>query len=143
MRDLVKMPYAVLIRYNDGTKGSILMLQGYMDEHWAYAAHAGGKTVATEFVLDRSKNISRYYPLNIQKFIVTGKPTAPIERNLLTSGIMDTVLRSLHDGELKKTPFLNIKYTAEGYEPVLPRNPRPTGASIGPWPPKGYEFLER
>ncbi|MGV3685218.1 MAG: hypothetical protein ACO1NS_06290 [Daejeonella sp.] len=143
MRDLVKMPYAVLIHYIDGTKGSILMLQGYMDEHWAYAANAEGKMVATEFVLDRSKNISRYYPLNIQKFIVTGKPTAPIERNLLTSGIMDTVLRSLNDGEPKQTPFLGIKYTAEGYEPILPGNPRPTGASIGPWPPKGYEFLER
>lgn len=143
MRDFVKMPYAVLIQYSDGTKGSILMLQGYMDEHWAYAANAEGKTVATEFVLDRSKNISRYYPLNIQKFIVTGKPTAPIERNLLTSGIMDTVLRSLNDGELKKTPFLNIKYTADGFEPILPKNPRPIGASRGPWPPKGYEFLER
>jgi len=142
MRELVKMPYAALIQYSDGTKGAFILLDGFFNDHWGYAAHVNGKIVATEFVLDRSKNISRYYPLNIQKFIVTGKPTAPIERNLLTSGIMDTVLRSLAEGILKNTPFLNINYSVLGYEPILPKNPRPIGASIGPWPPKGYEFLD-
>jgi hypothetical protein len=143
MRDLAKMPYAIIMEHNDGIKGAILLLDGYMNDYWAYAAQADGKTVATEFILDKSKNIARYYPLNIQQFVVTGKPAAPIERILLDSGIMDMAIRSLAEGKIKKTPFLNIKYSVTGYEPILPKNPRPTGASIGPWPPKGYEFIVR
>ena len=143
MRDIVKTPYAVIVKYSDGTKGSILMLNEYVNSGWAYAAKANGKTVATEFVLDGSMSYSHfsYLSLNIQKFIVTGKPTAPIERNLLTSGIIDMGIRSLAKGEPIKTPFLKIKYSAEGYEPIRPKSPRPTGQSIGPWPPKGYEFI--
>ena len=143
MRDLVKMPYAVIVKYSDGTKGTILMLNGYMNSKWAYAAKANGKTVATEFVLDNSMSYSHfsYLSLNIQKFIVTGKPTAPVERNLMTSGIIDMGIRSLAKGEVIKTPFLKIKYNVDGYEPIRPVSPRPTGQSIGPWPPKGYEFI--
>ena len=42
MRDLVKEPRAIIIRYNDGTKGAILMLDELVNQGWAYAAHAGG-----------------------------------------------------------------------------------------------------
>lgn len=143
MRDLVKNPSGAIVQYNDGTKGAILMLDEYVNQGWAYAANANGKTVATEFVLDNSMSYSHfsYLTLNIQKFIVSGKPTAPIERNLLTSGIIDMAIRSLSEGKIKKTPFLNIKYNAKGYDPIRPTSPRPTGQSIGPWPPKGYEFI--
>ncbi|MDP1689899.1 MAG: hypothetical protein Q8L52_01705, partial [bacterium] len=144
MRDLVKMPLAVIVKYNDGTKGAILMLDEYVKDNWAYAAKADGKTVATEFATEKnnfSYAVFSYLVLNIEKFIVTGKSTAPIERNLLTSGIIDMGIRSLAEGKVKKTPFLNIKYTANGYEPIRPTSPRPIGQSIGPWPPKGYEFI--
>jgi hypothetical protein len=144
MRDLVKMPYAVIVQYNDGTKGALLSLTGYFEGGgWAYAANADGKTVATEFGGGKGPIYAHfsYLVLNIQKMIVTGKPTAPIERNLLTSEIIDLGIRSLAEGKLKKTPFLDIKYSAAGFEPILPTNSRATGASIGPWPPKGYEFI--
>ena len=147
MRELVKMPYAVIVQYNDGTKGATLSLSGYFDGGGsAYAANADGKIVAAQFSGGPQPIYAHfsYLALNIQKFIVTGKPTAPFERNLLTSGIVDMGIRSLAEGKLKKTPFLDIKYSAEGFEPILPTNPRATGASIsGPWPPKGYEFTLR
>ena len=57
MREIVKTPYAVLVNYNDGTKGAILMLNEYVNSGWAYAARANGKTVATEFVLDDSMTV--------------------------------------------------------------------------------------
>ncbi|MEX2514152.1 MAG: hypothetical protein WD398_14705 [Cyclobacteriaceae bacterium] len=143
MRELTKDPHAVIIRYNDGTKGAIVMLTGYVNQGWAYAAEAGGRTVATEFVLDHSMSYSHfsYLTLNIQKFFVTGVPPAPVERTLLTSGGMDMGIRSLAEGSKKETPFLNIRYSAEGYEAIRPKAPRPTGQSVGPWPPKGYEFI--
>jgi len=143
MRDLVKDPSAVVIRYNDGTRGSILMLDEYVNEGWAYAAFADGKTVATQFVLENSPIYAHfsYLTLNIQKFIVTGKPTAPIERNLLTSGLIDMGIRSLHEGKVKKTPFLNIRYNTKDYKPIRPTRLRPIVQNLGLWPPKGYEFI--
>jgi hypothetical protein len=144
MRDIVKKPKAVIIRYNDGTKGAILMLDELVKEGWAYAAKADGKNVSTEFVLDHSMSYSHfsYLTLNIQKFLVTGKPQGPVERTLLTSGMIDMGIRSSVDGEqVIKTPFLNIKYNVKGIEPILPKAPRPTGQSVGPWPPAGYEFI--
>jgi hypothetical protein len=143
MRDIVKMPYAVIVKYKDGTKGAVVTLDQYVNEGWAYAAKIGKNSVATEFVLDHSMSYSHfsYLTLNIQKFIVSGNPTAPIERNLMTSGIIDMGIRSLAEGKVRETPFLDIKYSAIGYEPIRPTAPRPTGQSIGPWPPKGYEFI--
>ena len=143
MRELTKDPHAVIVHYNDGTKGAIVMLTGYVNSGWAYAADTDKGIVATEFVLDHSMSYSHfsYLTLNIQKFFVTGKPTALVERTLLTSGIMDMGIRSLAEGKARETPFLDIKYTAEGLEPIRPTAPRPTGQSIGPWPPEGYEFI--
>jgi hypothetical protein len=152
LRDLVKLPYAVKVQYNDGTKGTVLMLNGFEEKTrpdglanragWAYAAEADGKTVSTEFVLDASvcRYHTSYLDFNIERFILTGKSPAPIERSLLSSSIIDMGIRSLSQGsQLQKTPFLNIKYSAEGYEPYRPTKPwPPTEQCSGLWPPKGY-----
>ncbi|MEJ7694409.1 hypothetical protein [Daejeonella sp.] len=142
MREIVETPFAVIVNYSDGTKGVILMLDKYVNTGWAYSAKTSKGIMATEFVLSGGPIYAHfsYLTLNIQKFILSG-PTAPIERNLLTSGIIDMGIRSLAKGEVIKTPFLNIKYNAAGYEPIRPTSPRPTGQSIGPWPPKGYDFV--
>lgn len=144
MRDLVKKPSAVIVRYKDGTKGACLMLDEYVNEGWAYAAKAGGKTVATEFVYDQTTAVYAafsYLDLNIQKLMLTGKPPVPIERNLLTSCIIDFAIRSAAEGKIKKTPMLGIVYNVEGYEPIRPTLTAPRGQSLGPWPPQGYEFI--
>lgn len=144
MRQIVKNPRALIIRYNDGTKGAIVMLDELVNQGWAYAATENGKTVSSEFVLDHSMSYSHfsYLTLNIQKFLVTGKPQGPVERTLLTSGMIDMGIRSVLDNHKEiKTPFLNVKYNVNGIEPILPPNPRPTGQSVGPWPPEGYEFI--
>jgi hypothetical protein len=144
MRDLVKKPSAVIVHYKDGTKGACLMLDEYVNEGWAYAAKADGKTVATEFVYDQTTPVYAafsYLDLNIQKLLVTGKPPVPIERNLLTSCIIDFAIRSSVEGKVKKTPMLDIVYNVKGYEPIRSSLPGPRGQSLGPWPPKGYEFL--
>ena len=142
MREIVKIPYAVIVNYEDGTKGTIMMLDKYVKTGWAYSANTSKGIVATEFVLSGGPTYAHfsYLALNIQKFIVSG-PTAPIERNLLTSGIIDMGIRSLTEGKVKETPFLNIKYSAAGYQPIRPTAPRPTGQSIAPWLPKEYEFM--
>lgn len=143
MRELVKKPSAVIIRYNDGTRGAILMLDEYVKEGWAYAAVADGKTVATEFVLDNSMTYYHfsYLTLNIEQFLLTGVPPIPIERSLLTSSVIDLGIRSLKEGRVKETPFLNIHYNAKGSKSIRPSKPRPTGIGNRGWPPAGYEFI--
>lgn len=73
MRELVKDPNAIIVEYNDGTKGAIVLLSGFVNGGWAYAADTAQGRVATEFVLDGSMSYSHfsYLSLNIQKFIVT------------------------------------------------------------------------
>ena len=120
------------------------MLDEYVNEGWAYAAKAGGKTVATAFVYDQTTPVYAafsYLDLNIQKLMLTGKPPVPIERNLLTSCIIDFAIRSAVEGKVKKTPMLDIVYNVEGYEPIRPTLTGPGGQSLGPWPPQGYEFI--
>lgn len=143
MRELVKKPAAVIVRYKDGTKGAILMLNEYVKQGWAYAARVNGKVVSTEFVLDSSMSYSHfsYLTLNIQDFIANDRLPVPIERNLLTSEIIDFGIRSLNEGKVIETPFLDVTYNVKGYKSIRPSNPRPTGQSIGPWPPAGYEFI--
>lgn len=144
MRELVKDPSAVVVHYNDGTRGACLMLDEYVNRGWAYAAIADGKTVATEFVYDQTTPVYAafsYLDLNIQELLVNGKPPVPIERNVLTSCVIDLAIRSAHEGEAKETPFLNINYNVEDYHSIRPSLTGPRGQSLGPWPPKGYEFV--
>jgi hypothetical protein len=151
LRTLVKKPSALIVTYKDGLKAAIVMLTGIAGKRndelpprpggFAYAAKADGKIVATEFFLDVGLRSTHqcYLDYNINRMVQTGKPQAPFERNLLTSGIIDMGIRSINEGNVKETPFLNINYSAKGYEPFLPTHPFPT--NLVPWPPKGYEFL--
>lgn len=84
----------IVINSDGTTKGSIVMLDQYVNQRWTNAAKTGMDIVATEFVLDHSMSYSHFsfLSLNIQKFIVSG-PTAPIEGNLLTSGIINIGIR--------------------------------------------------
>ena len=143
MREVVKEPIAILVNYKDGTKGAILILSGYVGEGWGYAAIAGGKTTSCEFILESTTNAHfSYLGLNIQNFFLTGKAPAPLERTLLTGGILDMGIRSIAaGGKITETPFLNMHYSVEGYTPIIPSHPRPFGQSVGPWPPAGYEFI--
>lgn len=144
MRDLVKKPAAVIVHYNDGTRGACLMLDEYVNQGWAYAAKADGKTEACEFVYDQTTPVYAafsYLDLNIEKLVVTDQLPCPIERNLLTSCVIDMAIRSADDGKIKATPFLDIDYNVVGYEPIRPTSTGAKGQSLGPWPPKGYEFI--
>ena len=145
MEKAEKKPTAILIDYADGTKGTVLMVGRYIGEHWAYAARVDGKTVACEFV-SPPRPVYAYFSylgLNIEKFFLTGKPQEPVERTLLTSGILDTAVRSAAaGGERVETRFLEkVNYEPLKTDPIWPVTSEPKGASLGPWPPEGFEFI--
>ncbi|MCA9064923.1 MAG: hypothetical protein KDA96_17745, partial [Planctomycetaceae bacterium] len=50
---------------------------------------------------------------HIEETILTGKAPYPIERTLLTSGVVIAGVNSLHAGQTRQqTPHLNVAYTA-------------------------------
>ena len=50
---------------------------------------------------------------NIEKFLETGKSPYPVERTLLTTGTLDSVLESHHArGKRVETPELDVTYAA-------------------------------
>lgn len=146
MEEIEKNPTVVLVSYADGTRGAMLILPRYVGEGWAYAAKVDGRTAACQFV-SPPKPIYAYFSylgLNVQELFLTGKVGYPVERTLLTSGIIDEAVRSLADGKPRTTPNLaGVKYQPASTPPIRPSGTEPTGASIGPWPPAGFEFVEK
>ena len=63
---------------------------------------------------------------------VTGKPQYPVERTLLTTGVLDAVMHSRHQGHTRlETPHLAaIAYRSYEKPLIRPTAPRPEGATL-------------
>jgi len=144
-----KHPIAIIVSYNDGTKGTVVMMDKYYGQRWFYGAKVDGNICATEIVYKLPPNYKdlppavpafSYLCLNIEQMFVSGRPQYPIERTLLTSGIIAAAGRSVADGgRIIDTPFLDIKYKPYAIELIRPKTSFPRGASLGPWPPKSLK----
>ena len=144
MEQHAKNPVAIIVKYRDGTKGTVLMMYRYYGLRWAYAARVDGKTVATEFVLQEQnpKCHFSYLGLNAQEMFITGKPLYAVERTLLTSGILDMAHRSRASaGQVIQTPFLDVQYKPLDAKAIRPSGTQPSGASLMSWPPEELKPL--
>ena len=134
-------PALFLVEYRDGLRGAVLMLNGYVAD-LAYAARVGGQVEACEFYLQGHGGPLgayahfSYLSLNVEEMFVTGQPSYPVERTLLSTGVLDAALTSRHEGHRRlATPWLDVAYQAPADIPWRPRGPRPAGACLDPWPP--------
>lgn len=106
---------AFLIEHRDGLKSSVIMANG-LAEGFAFAAKLKGRTepVATWIKLqDHAPHGHFAYLLQaIDHTIQTGKAAYPVERTLLTTGILDRVMHSVAASGIRlETPELNVVYT--------------------------------
>jgi hypothetical protein len=131
-------PALFLIEYRDGCRGAALMLNGYVHD-LAYAALVDGQVQATEFYAQNGPPHAHfsYLSLNVEEMFLTGLPSYPVERTLLTTGILEAALTSRYEGHVRlETPWLDVSYRSYDMLPWRPTRPRPTGATLDPWPPK-------
>lgn len=114
MKKWVKDPIAYRIEYNDGLKATMLLMNGLVDD-FTFAAKRKGQEapLSTLFYLPPNPNVvySAALMAHAEEMFMTGKAPYPIERTLLTTGLVEANVRSLGTGQKRiETPYLNIRY---------------------------------
>jgi hypothetical protein len=114
IQERVKEPDAFLIEYRDGARGAMLMLPGLVEQFaWAGRVKGHADPLSTLFWLQDGKPFGHFARLcgAIQQMFLTGKPTYPVERTLLTTGILDRAMHSRAQGGKKlAAPELDVRY---------------------------------
>ena len=111
-------PIAFVIEYTDGFRGTALILNGHVDDTTIGIKldRERDPVVSTLFYLPAPPGARFFDPLvlRIEDFFKTAKPPYPVERTLLTGGMLDALLESrLLDGRRIETPGLaSLDYAA-------------------------------
>jgi len=116
IREWVKDPVAYRLEYRDGTKATMLLMNGLVND-FTFAARLRGlsEPLSTLFYLPPNPNVvySAALMSKAEKTFLTGKTPYPIERTLLTTGLVEACVRSLATGQNRiETPHLAIRYEA-------------------------------
>lgn len=116
IRQLGKDAYAFRIWYRDGLETVSFMTNGIAEDA-ATAVEVEGlaEPVATLMWLQEGEPFQHFACLvqAIEKMFESGEPTYPVERTLLTSGILEAILTSRFEGHKRiQTPHLAVRYTA-------------------------------
>ncbi|MFN8708034.1 MAG: hypothetical protein ACK526_23730 [Planctomyces sp.] len=115
MKQWVKDPIAYRFEYRDGTKASMLLMNGLVGD-FTFAARLKGQSepLSTLFQLPPNPNVvySAALMAKAEETFLTGRSPWPIERTLLTSGLVEAGARSLGEGGVRlETPHLDVKYS--------------------------------
>lgn len=115
IREWVREPVAYRIEYADGLKATMLLMNGLVGD-FTFAAKLKGQAepLSTLFHLPPEPNVTYSASLmaNAEKMFETGKAPYPVERTLLTSGLVEAGMQSLvKDQQRLKTPHLVMKYS--------------------------------
>jgi hypothetical protein len=115
LRKLAGAPAAYFIEYRDGLKVTMLMLDGAIKDFNFAARLKGGQIWSTQFLLTPDPNVTYSACLMHkaeQMFEMKAAPY-PVERTLLTSGMLESCLTSKSRGHGRvETPQLDVVYKA-------------------------------
>lgn len=113
MRKLVAEPIAYRFQYKDGLKATMLLMNGLVSDFNA-AVKLKGQTDpwSTLFYLPPQTNVvySAALMSKAEETFLTGKAPYPVERTLLTSGLVSAAMESLHKKQRIETPQLAVAY---------------------------------
>jgi hypothetical protein len=110
----VKDPIAYRLEYADGTRATMLLMNGLVSD-FTFAARLKGvpEALSTLFYLPPNPNVvySAELMSKAEQMFLTGRPPYPIERTLLTTGLVEACVRSLATGQNRaETPHLAVRY---------------------------------
>lgn len=116
IRQWVKDPILYRFEYADGVKANMLMLNGLVSD-FTFAARLKGQAepISTLFYLPPVPNVTYSAGLmsKAEETFMAGKAPMPIQRTLLTGGLVEAGVKSLAMGGKKlDTPHLKIQYAA-------------------------------
>ena len=118
MKEIVKAPIAYHYEHQDGLKSTMILMNGLVQD-FNFAAYVGtdSEILSTQMYLPmppaRTTLANFFSPLvnNIEQMFLTRKATYPVERTLLTTGLVAAGVDSLFEGGLKQeTPHLDVSY---------------------------------
>jgi hypothetical protein len=107
---------AFLVEYHDGTHGTVLLLNGHVQDFTFAARVKGEKNPASCLFSLPDPPGARYFDClvaNIERLFENGRPPYPVERTLLTTGVLDAAMEShQRRGARVETPQLDVSYQA-------------------------------
>ena len=118
LRRMVRDPVAYRYQHADGLKCTMLLMDGLVRD-FNFAAYVNGarEPWSTQMYLpmpDGRTTLANFFsPLvnNVEQMFLTGRPTYPVERTLLTTGLTAAGVESLYRGQTRfDTPHLAIRY---------------------------------
>ncbi len=114
--DNSKKPAVFVLEYRDGFRAATYMLNGHT-EGFLFAARVKDRPqpVASHFgLIKETRDLPHFDGLVhvIEELFVTGKPMYPVERTLLTTGVLSFLFESRARKERVATPELAITYRA-------------------------------
>ena len=137
LREAVSKPKLFRLEYADGLRAHLLELNGAAGEWaaaWRYADDGPERPVrdieSSLFWTQEGRPGMHFTWLlhGIEQMMLTGKPSWNVERTLLTSGALDSLLLSLKEDQRRvETPYLMLRYqpTWRWTEPPPPPPMRP------------------
>ena len=131
VEELVREPVLFHVRYADGLRANILTLNGAVVEWSAAWRYADDSLDSAVFWTQEARPYMHFTYLleGANRMFQTGEPTWPVERTLMTSGLLDALLISKqHGGESLDTPHLMFEYQSEWdwHQPPDPPPGRPS-----------------
>jgi len=132
LREAVKKPILFVLEYKDGLRAYVIELNGASPGWSGTWRYEDGTTDSTHFYTQEARPGMHFtYLLNgIERMMLTGKPSWPAERTLMSSGALDALLTSrLEGGRRLATPQLEFSYQSNWRWKQPP--PEPPGR---PWP---------
>jgi hypothetical protein len=111
--ELVENPVLFRVNYRDGLKASVLICNGLL-RSWVFAAsnRVNGDVVSTECRIQfHLHGHWGFMVRNFERLVAEHKTPNPVERTLLTTGILAFAIDSLYEGGREiETPELAIEY---------------------------------
>ncbi len=116
IREWVKEPVAYRFQYRDGLRATMLLMNGLVGD-FTFSARLKGRSepLSTLFYLPPNPNVvySAALMSKVEEMVLTGRAPYPVERTLLTSGLVEAGMQSLASREKRiETSHLGVRYQA-------------------------------